>query len=379
MSALDRFRSLLGRTRSPFHRLRSLVARRSRRWRIAAGGAAALILLPLVVFMATRGGSASPDPTTTTTTMVPTTTTTVPTTTTTTMPPPVAPLTGLPGDVKRPALIVKIDNVSAARPQSGIRQADIVIEEPVEANLTRLAAVFHSTDASVVGPVRSVRTSDLELIPLFGRPLFASSGGNDGVVPQLHAANVVDISNNVSGQGFRRDPGRPAPHNLYSSTPALYAKAPEVPSAPPQQFHYLRQGEPLTPGAVPVRGVVLRFGGPEVSRFTWNAPSGTWLRAQNGTPHMAAEGVQIAPRNVIVAEIDYDRSGQRGRSVPHAVVTGSGPVVLLTQGHAIRGTWVRPTLADPLKLVSADGRHDIKLTPGQTFIELPSRGGAALF
>jgi hypothetical protein len=60
-------------------------------------------------------------------------------------------------------------------------------------------------------------------------------------------------------------------------------------------------------------------------------------------------------------------------------VTGSGPVVVLTQGHAIRGTWVRPTLGRPLKLVSADGRHDIKLTPGQTFIELPSRGGSTLF
>jgi hypothetical protein len=377
MSVLDRFRSLLGRTRPPFRRLRSLAARRSHRWQIAAGGAA-LILLPLVVFMATRGESASPDPTTTTTT-VPTTTTTVPTTTTTTAPPPVAPLTGVPGDFRRPALIVKIDNVSDARPQSGLRQADIVIEEPVEANLTRLAAVFQSADASVVGPIRSVRTSDLELIPLFGRPLFASSGGNSGVVPQLHSANVVDIGNNVSGQGFRRDPSRPAPHNLFSSTPGLYAKAPELPPPPPQQFHYLRQGDPLTPGAVPVHGVALRFGGPEVSRFTWDAASGTWLRAQNGTPHMAAEGVQIAPRNVIVAEIDYDRSGQRGRSVPHAVVTGSGPVVVLTQGHAIRGTWVRPTLARPLKLVSADGRHDIRLTPGQTFIELPSRGGATLF
>jgi Protein of unknown function (DUF3048) N-terminal domain/Protein of unknown function (DUF3048) C-terminal domain len=378
MSVLDRIRSLPRRIRLLPGRVRSLLDRRSQRWRIAAGGAAALLVLPLVVFIATRGGGASPEPTTTTT--APTTTTTAPTTTTTTAPPPpVAPLTGVPGNFKRPALIVKIDNVSDARPQSGIRQADIVIEEPVEANLTRLAAVFQSNDASVVGPVRSVRTSDLELIPLFGRPLFASSGGNRGVVPQLHNANVVDIGNNVSGQGFRRDPSRPAPHNLYSSTPELYAKAPEVPAPPPQQFHYLRQGDPLTPGAVPVRGVALRFGGPEVSRFTWDQASGTWLRAQNGTPHMSAEGVQIAPRNVIVAEINYDLSGQRGRSVPHAVVTGSGPVVVLTQGHAIRGTWVRPNFGRPLKLISADGRHDIRLTPGQTFIELPSRGGATLF
>jgi hypothetical protein len=94
---------------------------------------------------------------------------------------------------------------------------------------------------------------------------------------------------------------------------------------------------------------------------------------------MAAEGVQIAPRNVVVAEIPYDFSGQRGRSVPHAVVTGSGPAIVLTQGQAINATWVRPTLAHRLIFFAANTRTEIKLTPGQTFIELPSRGGATLF
>jgi Protein of unknown function (DUF3048) N-terminal domain/Protein of unknown function (DUF3048) C-terminal domain len=377
-----RIRPLLGsmrrRLRPLLGRVRSSLAGRSRRWRLAAAGTAVLVLLPLVIFVATRGGEASPEPTTTTTT-VPTTTTTVPTTTTTTAPPPVAPLTGVAGEFTRPALIVKIDNVSAARPQSGLRQADIVIEEPVEGNLTRLAAVFQSTDASVVGPVRSMRTSDLELIPMFGRPLFAASGGNAGVVPQLHAANVVDIGNNVSGQGFRRDGGRPAPHNLYSSTPELYQKAPETPPPPKQIFQYRSPGERLAPGARPVNGVALRFGGPEVSRFTWDPTHGTWARSQNGTPHMAAEGARIAPQNVLVAEISYDLSGQLGRSVPHAIVTGYGPAVVLTNGHAISGTWLRPTLADRLRFIAADGRTEIKLTPGQTFIELPSRGGVTLF
>lgn len=357
--------------------LRSLLARR--RGRVAVAAAAVLVLLPVVVLAANRGGDAAPEPTTTT--RPPTTTTTrPPTTTTTAPPPPVAPLTGVEGAfegrIKRPALLVKIDNHPQARPQAGLNQADIVIEEPVEGNLTRLAAVFHSTDSAGVGPVRSVRTTDLELVPLFGRLLFASSGGNNDVVPQLHNANVVDIGSNVSGQGFYRAGGRPAPHNLLTATLDLYAKAPESPPPPRPLFSYLRRGERLPAGSIAVGGMALRFGGGEVSRFNWDPASRSWLRSQGGTPHVDAAGVRVAPENVVVIEIDYDRSGQLGRSVPHAVVTGSGPVTVLTNGQAVRGTWSRPTLADPLRLTTAKG-EPIKLIPGQTFIELPVKGGAA--
>lgn len=356
-------------------RLRSLYRRHPRR--TVAAGLGALAAVVLAVVLVSRGSSEpteTAEPTTTSTT----TTTAPPTTTTTAPPPPVAPLTGLTGEfqgrIDRPALVVKIDNVERARPHAGIENADIVIEEPVEGNLTRLAAVFHSTDAAEVGPVRSMRTTDLELLPLFGRPLFASSGGNSGVVPQIQAANVVDIGHHVSNAGFVRYPGRPAPHNLFTSTLALYDKAPEAPPPPEPVFSYLAEGERLPDGAFAVGGIALRFGGPEVSRFTWDAASRTWLRSQRGSPHVTVSGQRLAPTNVVVLEIDYDRSNQLGRSVPHGIVTGKGRAVVLTQGQAVEGNWSRPTLADPLSLTATSG-DPIKLTPGQTFIELPVVGG----
>lgn len=337
----------------------------------ALGGVGVLVVAAVVAFAATRSSdeepAAEPPPTTTTTEA----------TTTTAPPPPTAPLTGLTGDFQgrlaRPALFVKIDNVEAARPQAGLNQADIVFEEPVEGDLSRLAAVFHSNDAAELGPVRSVRTTDLELVPLFGRPLFAASGGNAGVVPQLQAANVVDIGNNVSGAGFSRAGNRPAPHNLMTSTGALYGKAPELPPPPNPVFTYLAPGQQL-PGAVPTNGVSVGFGGGEVSRFTWDPTTGTWPRSQRGTPHVDTAGQQIAPTNVVIVEVQHDQSGQLGRSRPHAVVTGTGRAVVLTQGHVVEGTWWRPNLAEPLRVVAPNGQ-DIPLTPGQTFVELPAPGG----
>lgn len=339
---------------------------------IAAVVAVAVLGAGAAIVVATGGEEAAP----VTTTTVATTTTVPPTT----VPPPVAPLTGLTGDygdrINRPAVFVKMDNHPNARPQSGLAQADIVFEERVEGNISRLAAVFQSSGEVEIGPVRSTRSTDLGLVSLFGRPLYASSGGNGGILGQLREANVVDIGHNVSGQGFRRDSGRPAPYNLFTSLDALYGKAPELPPPPAPVFTYRAEGEALATGAAPAGGVALRFGGGEISRFAWDAASTTWLRSQAGTPHVDAAGVQLAPKNVVVLEIAYDMSGQ-GNSVPHGIVTGEGRALVFTDGHVIEGRWVRPGPADALQLLAPDG-SPIKLTPGQTFIELPSVGGAVL-
>ncbi len=338
-------------------------------------GVLALVLVAGGVAFALSGGEEEAAPTTTTTT---TTTTTAPTTT---VPPVVAPLTGLTGDfgdrLDRPAVFVKIDNAPQARPQSGIIQADLMIEEQVEGSTSRLIAVFHSTDAVEIGPVRSTRSTDLGLVGLFGRPLFASSGGNGSVLRMLGGADVIDIGHNVSGQGFRRVSSRRAPHNLYTSLEELYAKAPELPPPPAPIFSYRAQGEPPGAGAEPVGGVALSFGRGEISRFVWDAPSKTWLRSQLGTPHVDPSGRQAGPKNVVVLEIGYDFAGAGGNSVPHGVTTGSGRAYVFTDGHVIPGTWNRPGPNAPFELIGPDGA-EIELTIGQTWLELPPGGGTAL-
>ena len=344
--------------------------------RIIAGVIAAVVLAGGVgTFLAVSGGDDEAAPTTTTTT---TTTTTAPTTT---VPPQVAPLTGVPGEygdrLNRPAVFVKIDNAPQARPQAGMLQADLVIEEQVEGSTTRLINVFHSTDAVEIGPVRSTRSTDIGLVPLFGRPLYASSGGNGNVLGMLRNADVVDLGHNVSGQGFRRVSGRSAPHNLFTSLEELYAKAPELPPAPGPIFHYRVPNEPLAPGAEASGGVGLSFGSREISRFTWDPASKTWPRTQAGTPHVDPSGKQAAPRNVVVLEIPYDFSGAGGQSRPHGITTGTGRAYVFTNGAVIPGTWVRPGPNNGIQLLAGNGTP-IKLTPGQTWLELTPAGGVTL-
>src|SRR5690606_25917511 len=156
-------------------------------------------------------------------------------------------------------------------------------------------------------------------------------------------------------------------------TEQLRAKAGEQPPAPAPIFGYRAEGDPLPVGAVPAAGVALRFGGPEVSRFTWDPAAGAFLRSQDGAPHVDTAGVQLAPANVVVLEIQYRFSG----GSPHGITTGDGRALVFTAGHVVDGRWVRPGPGDPLQLLAADGTP-IALTPGQTFLELPPAGGATI-
>jgi hypothetical protein len=127
-------------------------------------------------------------------------TTTVSATTTTVKGPPREPFTGLlstdPAKLDRPALVVKIDNApeTDVEPQVGLDKADIIFEELVEGGVTRFAALFHSKDSDTVGPIRSARNTDVDLLSQFSNPLLAWSGGNPGVSNAVrNSGSIYDI------------------------------------------------------------------------------------------------------------------------------------------------------------------------------------------
>jgi len=317
------------------------------------------------------------------------TTTTAAATTTTAAPVPTAPLTGLPQTVEaylnRPALVVKIDNHSAAVPQTGLNQADIVYEEEVE-GISRFAAVFQSTDATwsqdnpelaVVGPVRSARTTDIDIMAGLSRPLLAWSGGNAGVVRAVNGAQdngeLTDVGYSQFSKegGWFRDRSRKAPHNLYANMRAVYTLAPADQGPPAPVFEY--RGPTDTMAGEDALGVKVKIDGTQV-QWQWDADSQAWLRFQNGDPHEDSNGQVINPANVVVMFVDYKGSSAAASS-PEAITVGEGDVWVFTGGKLVRGTWKRDDRVKPATLTDEAG-NPIKLTPGRTWVELPRPGGA---
>jgi hypothetical protein len=288
-----------------------------------------------------------------------------------TVEPGVLPLTGVRaadaiGDEvpDRAAAVVKIDNGPAAYPQTGLNGADIVIEEEVEGGVTRFAAIFHSRP-SIVGPVRSARTTDISLISSLGDPLLMYSGAND--ITEMILRRQPRIQNRSFGtsSGYWRDEQRRAPSNLYTDTAPHWASAFGGP--PPPQFAYRDEGEPAEGESVTEFAIDYA-----ASPASWQWTGQEWIRYQRGQRHELDTGEAVTAANVVVIEADRVGTGMvdaSGGQVPEFVYVGTGPATVYTDGVRLDGVWTRPSLDSVATLTTTDG-DVIELTPGRTWVQL---------
>lgn len=328
-----------------------------------------------LVALAACGGS-SDNSTSGSDTTAPVDTTVAGETTTTVVGVVVNPLTGEPASdettLSRPAMVVKIDNHPAAHPQMGINQADIIFEENVE-KLTRFAAVFQSQGSDPVGPIRSGRFQDINLLGSLNKPLFVWSGGNAKVSAAIRKSDLVDLSYTIANKdgGFTRDTTRKSPHDLFAETTKLWTLAPDGSGPPPAQFAYRGTSDAVPTGAQKVDGVKVSMDGVKV-QWLWNASKATFDRFNNDKPHVDSDDVQLNVRNVVVLEVEYTKSYS-----PTSKTLGSGKVTVFTNGAAISGTWTRQTRLVPFTLKDSSGAV-IKLTPGRTFVEVARADKSAI-
>ncbi len=338
------------------------------------------LLVAVLIASACSGGSEGADetPETPTTTEgvddVETTTTTSTTEpTTTTIPLPAATFTGLPfaGDeaaLLRPAIAVKVDNHPRARPQTGLDRADMVIELRAE-GVTRFIAVYHSELPEPVGPVRSARTSDFDILTALNEPAFAYSGANAIVDRGLVALPIYARFENRSD--FFRATNRDAPHNLYVNPQSMQDALPADAMSPEPWFTFGSLEDVSEQGRAISGIVTVVFQGSPLVTYQWDNQVEGWLRTQDGASHSTVSGDQIAPANVVILETTYGISRADAAS-PELISVGTGRATVLTAGRVIEGTWSRLSGSAKPEISDSDG-NIIELAPGRTWVEWPDR------
>ncbi|MFD4031173.1 DUF3048 domain-containing protein [Streptomyces sp. NPDC058637] len=263
-------------------------------------------------------------------------------------------------------LAVKIDNVAAARPPTGLEEADIVYVEQVEAGLSRILAVYSSEVPSVIGPVRSARETDLELLRQFDEPTLAYSGAQSALRPSIAAAPLDALPPSKAPHAYFRDGDRAAPHNLYLRPEDVHAAT----GMDAAEDLGLRFAAP-PPGGTPVSGRTVSYPSARFT-FTWSPDGGQWLVSMDGTPARAASGDRLGAATVVLQEVDVQDSRFRdrgGNTSPFSATVGSGSAAVLRDGRSYDVAWERNTAGSATGFTTEDG-EPMTFATGQVWIVL---------
>ena len=289
-------------------------------------------------------------------------------------PEPVNSLSGRIG-IDGPVLVVKIDDTRAAHPQAGLEDADLVYIEQVEGGLTRIAAVFSSKIPAVIGPVRSARISDIEILEQFGRVAFAYSGAQKKLLPVIAAANLENLgAQRQSREIYSNDPLRSAPTAMMLQAQALMQKVKEqqLPVAISKSAGW-NFAESFDTGTAIVSAKV---SWPANSYdAVWSSTEKRWLLSHGGVANLAANGTHLGASTFVIQIVSITPSeyGDKfGGVTPFTATVGSGSGYILRDGKYISALWERLTPESGTTWKTTSGEA-IPFAPGQIWIALTDK------
>lgn len=269
-------------------------------------------------------------------------------------------------------LAVKIDDTNLAHPQIGVEDADVVYIEQVEGGLTRLAAIFSSKIPQRIGPVRSARISDIELLAQFGRVGFAYSGAQSKLRPVLAAANLENASaERNSSTIYTTDPERVQPY-------AMVLRADLLLDSLTSKGIKLAQSKSVgwSFGDAPDGGEVvtdIHLSWPASSYDAhWSKDEDRWLLDHVGNPNFADSGERLGASTLVIQKVEMTDSIYKdkvGGVTPFSPTVGTGRGYIARDGKVFKAIWNRPDEASGTNWTTLDG-EEISFKEGQIWVAL---------
>lgn len=289
--------------------------------------------------------------------------------TSTTAPPQPSLLSGRMGRTDQPVIAVKIDNTAKAHPQAGLSKADVVYVEQVEGGVTRIAAVYSSQYPRFVGPVRSARITDIELLKQYGKVGLVYSGSNNRLADNLQRAPLGLVSFDQDRTGYVRASNRPQPYDVIGAFDELRKRAGRA--SVPREVGYTFGTAPV--GGKPAKTVTVRYPMARVGA-KWSAKGERWLLSMDGLPAMAAEGGRLGPTTFVVQFATVKPSPYQdvnGANTPMTETVGKGRALIFRDGQVFNGAWSRARASDPTSYTI--GGAPAVFAPGQIWVSLIGR------
>ena len=271
-----------------------------------------------------------------------------------------------------PVLVVKIDDTPEAHPQIGLEDADCVYIEQVEGGLTRLAAVFSSRIPELIGPIRSARISDIDLLAQYGKVAFAYSGAQSKLLPVIASSGMLDLgAQHESPLIYTRDATRSAPVDMVLRAQDLMEKlkSQKADIANAKEMGWEFSDEPL--GGKKISSVTMNWPANSYSAI-WSEQESRWLLNYHGVENVSASGLILGPTTLViqvVSIIDSTYRDKMGGITPLSITVGSGQGFVLRDGKAFRARWIRPNAQEQTRWTLEDG-NPLPFAPGQIWVAL---------
>jgi hypothetical protein len=276
---------------------------------------------------------------------------------------------------ERRPILVKLGNSSPERPQSGLDAADVVIEHLTEGGITRFAAVYYCRDSGEIGPIRSARLIDLELVPMFDA-IFAHVGGSAPVRELIAASPVAasDLDDYGREPIFREVETRKRPFNRYSTTRELYDLARDNGWLPGRTPAGLAFTSSVPAGGRPAMSVEIPYSRLAAVSYAYEPAAGVYRRAMGGSPHVEATSNQpLTAANVVIihaihetTNIEEDSLGSKSIRIK---LDTSGKALALRDGQTFDLTWSRPGATSVLEFRTAGGEI-FAMKPGTVWMQV---------
>lgn len=274
--------------------------------------------------------------------------------------------------------MVKLDNTRNAQPHAGLHVADVVYIEEVEYGITRLAAVFASDIPDRIGPVRSARITDIDLLAQYGSPAFSFSGVQRKMWPVIDGSSLIDISPNKAASAYARDFSRRAPYNYFLNGRQGLKAAPEA--SEERDIGFTFDSVPPPGGSV---GLSARVDWPAASAaFRYDQASRLYdveLNDRSAEAEEHEDGQRAA--TVVIQYVEQNPSrffDKGGGNTPHAETIGKGRAVILRDGLRYNARWSRPDAESGTSFTTKEGAP-IAFKPGQVWIALADEDRKAEF
>ena len=252
-----------------------------------------------------------------------------------------SPLSGLRGGEGKPVVMVKYGNSRPDRPHYNLNQADLIYVEEVEWGLTRIAAMFNTKFPSVVGPTRSARISDLELLEQFTKPGLAYSGANDVLLKAIRKSQSISLSPSDRSSFYYRNLSKKAPHNQLLRLSSMMAKETKVDAIKDIGLTF---NTAAATGGTKTKSFQASWSSARVSG-TWTGKK--WIISFDGSLHRDAVNKSfLTPKTIVLQYVErkLTKYGDKfGGKTPLLKTVGAGRAIVLRNGQSFDGTWSRPT------------------------------------